>query len=422
MEGVAQSVEDNLIDSLNFKLTPGASYATDRKSVSFFSQGGNFYSPNGVKVIKIMLTGDSWLDPSTCKLFSDVTNTAPTTIDGTVTVESNKLKPAVTGPWGFFRRLRVIVGGQVVEDIDHYGRLHEMFHTTKSTNRRLNDSVEGFDKTDILAPDSTRTVCFSPMSGLLSQKKFLPIRYAPLSLELELVSNGSDAVDTTGVNNKSTDFRLENVQLKCDLVTLDNALDNNYASHLLDGNTLPIHFTSFTCASQIISSLDTSINVSRALTRIKAIYVILYTTDGNRKEINNFYHPMGGAYDSTKELELSLQIGSKKYPEYPIRSAAESFTQFRKTLGINSTTNDHMDITGLEYRDNKFVQSIDTEKILGASFTGINTRGGDLLTISMRPRGNAVLPTTAGTTTKLHYCLQFDQLLEIGDSGSNVLD
>ena len=59
MEAHAQSVEDNLIDSLSFKLRPGASYVTDRRSVTYFPQGGNSYSPAGVKVIKMMLTGDS---------------------------------------------------------------------------------------------------------------------------------------------------------------------------------------------------------------------------------------------------------------------------------------------------------------------------------------------------------------------------
>ena len=74
MESHAQSVEDNLIDSLTFKLRPGASYVTDRKSVSYFPQGGNQYSPAGVKVMKIMLNGSDWLDPSTCKIFMNVNN------------------------------------------------------------------------------------------------------------------------------------------------------------------------------------------------------------------------------------------------------------------------------------------------------------------------------------------------------------
>ena len=41
MEAHAQSVEDNLIAPLSFKLRPGASDVTDRRSVSFFPQGGN---------------------------------------------------------------------------------------------------------------------------------------------------------------------------------------------------------------------------------------------------------------------------------------------------------------------------------------------------------------------------------------------
>ena len=68
MESHAQSVDDHLIDSLSFKLKPGASYVTDRRSVTYFPQGGNQYSPTGVKVMKILLTGDQWLDPSTTKL------------------------------------------------------------------------------------------------------------------------------------------------------------------------------------------------------------------------------------------------------------------------------------------------------------------------------------------------------------------
>ena len=71
MESHAQSVEDNLIDSLSFKLRPGASYITDRRSVTYFPVNGGSYGPNGVKVVKVMLNGsDSWLDPSTLNFSS----------------------------------------------------------------------------------------------------------------------------------------------------------------------------------------------------------------------------------------------------------------------------------------------------------------------------------------------------------------
>ena len=92
LESHAQSVEDVLVDSLSFKLNHGASYVTERKSVSYFSSGGNSYAPNGVKVIKISVIGDSWLEPSTVNLFFDITNKASTAVG---------LKTLVNGPWGF---------------------------------------------------------------------------------------------------------------------------------------------------------------------------------------------------------------------------------------------------------------------------------------------------------------------------------
>ena len=49
MEHHAQSVDDALIGGLSYKLKPGASYVTSRRSVSYFASGGNTYSPYGVK-------------------------------------------------------------------------------------------------------------------------------------------------------------------------------------------------------------------------------------------------------------------------------------------------------------------------------------------------------------------------------------
>jgi len=408
MESHAQSVEDNLIDSLSFKLRPGASYVTDRKSVSFFPQGGNDYQPNGVRVIKIQLNGDSWLDPSTVKIFMDITNT--TALDA-----NNGLRPKVDGAWAFFKRMRIMCGGQIVEDIDEFNRLSEMYHMMKPTNKRQNDAIEGFGG-EVLAKGAKRTVCFTPMSGLLSQEKYLPIRYAPIQIELELVSNGADVMFEASTH-LSTSFKLENVQLKVDLVSLDSSLDNEYSAHLLSGKALPIHFSTFTCASQVITSLNTTVNVSRALTRLKGVFVTL--SKSSSQEVDNFYHPMGGNYVYEKELEFEMQIGSKKFPEYPIRSVSEAFYQLRKALGYHDV-NAQMDISGPEFRSNKFVVAIDTEKVLGSSFSGYNSKSGDLLTLKLKPTGDATLE--ALTTTKLHYCLHFDSILNIHDGGIEILE
>ena len=93
---------------------------------------------------------------------------------------------------------------------------------------------------------------------------------------------------------------------KVDLVKLDNSLDNEYAQHLPSGKSFPNNFSTFTTASQVITNLNTTVNVSRALTRLKGVYVSLSTDTGTAKEVNNFCHPMVGNYD--KDNERSFEI------------------------------------------------------------------------------------------------------------------
>ena len=124
-------------------------------------------------------------------------------------------------------------------------------------------------------------------------------------------------------------------------------------------------------------------------------------------------------YDHSKEVEFQMQIGSKLMPEYPIRSLAEAFYQLRKSLGINST-NAQMNMVQRYYRDHKFVISLDCEKLNGASFTGMNTRAGDLMTLRMKgANGNIAI---SSDPHKLHYCMAYDAVLQVNDTGVTVLE
>ena len=136
-------------------------------------------------------------------------------------------------------------------------------------------------------------------------------------------------------------------------------------------------------------------------------------------EVNNFWHPMAGIYDHDKELEFECQIGSKKFPEYPIRSSAEAFYQLRKALGVHDV-NAMMDISSKQYRDTKYVLGVDMEKVLGASFSGYNSKSGDLLTLKQKPIGTAALDNSK--SYKLHYCLHYDSIMNIRDAGVEVLE
>eukprot|EP00973_Karenia_brevis_P015139 2069375-Karenia_brevis.AAC.1 len=118
-----------------------------------------------------------------------------------------------------------------------------MFSILTATDSRTNVDMEGFgmgfnigDNTnqltdttntpDGIQSDSSQTVLFKPLSGLFNQNKFLPVRYAPITIELELVSDKTEPVvtlygageDDFKATNTTDNWEINNVQAKLDLV------------------------------------------------------------------------------------------------------------------------------------------------------------------------------------------------------------
>ena len=185
MEHHAQSVDDALIGGLSYKLKAGASYVTYCRSVSYFASGSNSYSPNGVKVVKFNLTGDQWLDPNTFRVAFQLNN-----ING----NGNMVQPLSWNPAVFFRRARLICGGQVVEDIGGFHRLRLMLTDLLPEDDQHDIACEGFCNFDFVKEDAAqaaddrksyrqtgydlsgnvilaRRVQFKPMLGPFNQEK-----------------------------------------------------------------------------------------------------------------------------------------------------------------------------------------------------------------------------------------------------------
>ena len=244
MDSYANSiVEDEMINSLSFKIDPTANYVTDRKSVTYQAQGSDIYTP-GNSVVKFVLTGTGqYLDVSTVRFVYTLTNT-----DGAA---NHNLYP-LSGPWSFFRRCRIYsgAGGAPIEDIDYANKVHEMLSLLTSKHARDNDTgVEGFGdnwcsdrvynsryaadanpanfkarfRTSI-APGETKTVSFKPMFGILNQPKFIPLQWLPLTLEFEVVSSATDPVASTNDTSQftrattSTSWSIGNCTIKADVV------------------------------------------------------------------------------------------------------------------------------------------------------------------------------------------------------------
>jgi hypothetical protein len=130
---------------------------------------------------------------------------------------------------------------------------------------------------------------------------------------------------------------------------MDDQLENDFAQRFLSGQTIPISYSTYIVQLQTLLGTTPSVNITRAVSRLKSIFMTLVgksASPGSRLQLNaasllrdwnNFYHPMGGSfiYDSTKELEIEFQVGSKLMPLYPMRSQAETFAQLKKMYGYS---------------------------------------------------------------------------------------
>ena len=85
-----------------------------------------------------------------------------------------------------------------------YNRIHEMFNICTAEDSRDNDHAEGFanywahvvdsshcnvDHVKGIPASSSQTVLFKPWSGILNQRKYVPIRLMPITIELSLTDD-----------------------------------------------------------------------------------------------------------------------------------------------------------------------------------------------------------------------------------------
>jgi hypothetical protein len=123
-------------------------------------------------------------------------------------------------------------------------------------------------------------------------------------------------------------------------------------------------------------------------------------------------------YNSACELGYQIQIGSKLYPEYRCMSNAEAWYHLAKTLKHQNTNEHGLEIEPHAYFNHEFIIGQNFEKVEGASFTGINTKMGDLMTIKLYN----VNDDHQFAPNKIYVTLVGDQIMNISDTGIQVFD
>jgi hypothetical protein len=221
-----------------------------------------------------------------------------------------------------------------------------MFHLLTSKHNRDNDcNLEGFGvywdsddayvadyssggnfKTKLgtgLAEGQAKAVSFKPLFGIFNQPRYIPLQFCPLTVEFELVTSATDAIATELAGSQfptaetSQSWEISDCQIKADVVELDSAVHNEYASHVMQGHPIPINYTSYITQLQTVSGGNINVNITRSCSRLKAIFISFDKAADAvannartliKKPWNYFYHPMQkGNYDKDKEMQIQVQ-------------------------------------------------------------------------------------------------------------------
>jgi len=409
----------SLLDSLSFDVPPSAPYVTVRRSCYSYPSSGSTYSYATQRVIRIPITSDGgeWLDPSTLRVQLTLTNnTGAAQTFGAL------------DPMCFIHRLRIFMAGTLVEDVMYANRVNELMRAMSPPGTNSNDAIEGFGVQDedyahadntgelfTLQPGRSITVSlrFSRVSGLLSCGKDFPLRFAPITLELEL-ADGELFMNTR--DGRNSNYTITAACCRHDFITLDSSLESEFVSKLLSNRQLLVAFNSFHVLYQTLgTSNDTTIAVQRAFTRLNKLFCF-FAMDANAP-MDTFLFPTritpGSHYDA-KCYKWQVSLGSRNFPERRVETVDEMYAMLSAAAGRDQTGQIRpWSISGAQFMGNRH--------ILGCNFmrtpsfgSGVSTRAGDVIRLALYDRNpdyNAAW-----------LVLQSNVMISITESGVAVMD
>jgi hypothetical protein len=303
-----------------------------------------------------------------------------------------------------------------------------------------------------LGPNETRTVIQPVTSGLLGTHYWCPTKFAPLTIELELVQTPSQCCARGSVAPSapvlSQSFSLQDVRLLADVCTVDSAIMEQLSSTLLEGGALPMHFSTWGSNTMHTLSLSGnenqswSVTLSRAFSRIKTIF-ITFTSDAaysvadteyslnlcwNGRVNYTDYYGAGGANpylpNCAEGWRFQFQTGSLLIPQIPMGSTQEAWYHLAKLLGHHGSL-ESVSIPPGEWVSRDFIIGLDLEKAAAtpgamSSFSGLSTMdSGSTMRFDFQ---NVNCRNDTSRPQRMYIFVQIDAVLEIRAEGCVLLN
>ena len=354
--------------------------------------------------------------------------------------ETKALRPLSAIPHCWWRRLRIMLNGCVLEDISNLSRVEEQVSRFVSTNKRRNygDCGSGWETLDDtgmsalpkpIAKGESKKVSWRPLSsGFLSCGKYIPLlggSAGGLSAELECCDIPEACLkDTAGT--LSQDWQIQDLQLHVDSVTMATELASQMAEQLINDSIL-IPFQSNACDVQYLNGENNVVlSLAKQYSRLNSVIVsfcdtveatgILDDAAGvHSQTMNRFYLPR----TSKDKVESFLQLNNMRYPQHNTVGAQQHLIKLQQGLGIYNSVSHSLSFdqdayggkdSGAATTDNAryWCMLTDCEMVPHVSASGQPVLGGGVIQVTVKEIG---APKTAFIMT------QFDAVCEIRNQG-----
>jgi hypothetical protein len=304
-------------------------------------------------------------------------------------------------------RVRIILGGQVIEDSLLHYRLVATLMKLLPPARNWSSSMENLGGGEAAGPGSVFGNGFVPDtiaangsrhvltplhgSGFFASHYLIPLSMFPITIELTLCDPGNVAVYQSNATTYSQQYQITNPRILADVVNVDSSIQAQLSSALLEGRALPLTFNTWNNTYYSVATGPSwSININRGFSRLNTMLLshtnaatIIQNTAGYTASDAWISWHGAGAYNFTEDtFRLQAAIGPLLFPETPLQSHGECAYQLSKVMAMHSSV-EGMSISPFRYKSDEFIVGLDLERMSSspgagqAMFTGLNTKTGN---------------------------------------------
>ena len=363
------------------------------------------------------------------------------------------------------RRLRLIYGGLVLEDLQEYHEIARLLidsgvgenylHAAGSIldgthGSELDESTsfisEGSSKVRsgkiqaMEAASKKKTLALNLFSGLLTCKKLLPLKWMAAQFVIEIELNPAEValIDSNygEAHSKASTYTLTDVAYLAELMDFDSMYDTAFFMGLKQTG-VPLKFSSWHYHSFNLTGVTNFFNLHERARSVKSAFAVIkestpsLATDSNAflynmKQTVSKGQPVAGAAEAGVE-SYQWRIGGKYYPAQPVRcehGAGEAYVELLKDV---DALGDYTFSTNMSARDwapsrgicgNKFIMASEFENVdvFPDTMSGINAEEQSDMTLNIK-----LLPA-AGTPTgkRCDVFVAYDSMIILKEG--NVLD